>query len=242
MSNSTKRPCAWCGQGFQAKRVTAKYCGGTCRQRANRTGPGAQGQSDSVTASVTGFELLMPKAALQFAASQIVDEFVGKAGKTARLMVWELRIVEKLTPFLSGEGVIPKAALADVLGAGYPYYTSASHLLTQLRERLASLEKQVKDERDRSEQQVKHERDRAEHYRNLYARYSEMYTDLLNRGKSGELNGLSAEDWEALSKMDADQLSQWVKVGRRLASRGRREATHDAVRWVEGNRIPIEGP
>ena len=231
MSNSTKRPCAWCGQGFQAKRVSAKYCGGTCRQRANRAGPGAQGQSDSVTASVTGLELLMPKAALQFAASQIVDEFVGKAGKTARLMVWELRIVEKLTPFLSGEGVIPKAALADVLGAGYPYDKSASDLLTQLRERLASLEKQVKDEKDR-----------VEHYRDLHNSYREMYTDLLSRGKSGELNGLSAEDWEALSKMDADQLSQWVKVGRALDRQGRREASQDAVRWVEGNRVPIEGP
>ena len=231
MSNSTKRPCAWCGQGFQAKRVSAKYCGGTCRQRANRAGPGAQGQSDSVTASVTGLELLMPKAALQFAASQIVDEFVGKAGKTARLMVWELRIVEKLTPFLSGQGVIPKAALADVLGAGYPYYKSASDLLTQLRERLASLEKQVKDERDR-----------VEHYRDLHNSYQEMYTDLLSRGKSGELNGLSAEDWEALSKMDADQLSQWVKVGRALDRQGRREASQDAVRWVDGNRVPIEGP
>ena len=213
-------PAPGVARGSRLSGSPPSIAAGPCRQRANRAGPGAQGQSDSVTASVTGFELLMPKAALQFAASQIVDEFVGKAGKTARLMVWELRIVEKLTPFLSGEGVIPKAALADVLGAGYPYYTSASHLLTQLRERLASLEKQVKDEKDRVE----------------------LYRDLLNRGKSGELNGLSAEDWEALSKMDADQLSQWVKVGRRLASRGRREATHDAVRWVEGNRVPIEGP
>ena len=176
-----------------------------------------------MTLGVTGLELLMPKAALQFAASEIVDEFVGKAGKTVRLMLWEYRMVEKLTPFLSGEGVIPKAALADVLGAGYPYHKSASDLLTQLRERLADLENRV------------------EQYRNLYNTYREMHANLLSRGKSGELNGLSAEDWETLSKMDADQLSQWVKVGRALDRQGRREASQDAVRWVQGNRVAIEG-
>ena len=174
----------------------------------------------------------MPKASLKLAASQIVDEFVGKAGKTARLMVWELRIVEKLTPFLSGEGGIPKAALADVLGASYPYYESAADLLTQIRERLTSLEKQLKDERNR-----------VEHYRDLYDRYREMHNDLLSRGKSGELNGLSEEGWETLAKMDADQVGQWIKVGRALARQGRRDASQDAVRWVQGNRIdqPIEG-
>ena len=56
MGNSAKRPCAWCGQEFQAQRVTAKFCGGTCRQRANRAGSGAQGQSDSVTPQGPGGE------------------------------------------------------------------------------------------------------------------------------------------------------------------------------------------
>ena len=35
IGNSIKRPCAWCGQEFQAQRVTAKFCGGdlpTARQ------------------------------------------------------------------------------------------------------------------------------------------------------------------------------------------------------------------
>ena len=141
MGNSTKRPCAWCGQEFQAQRVTAKFCGGTCRQRANRAGPGTQRQSDSVTPTATGlaFELLMSDVALKLAASQIVDEFVGKAGKTARLMVWEMRIVEKLTPFLSAEEGISKVALADVLGADYRYYERASDLQTKIRKRLISL-------------------------------------------------------------------------------------------------------
>ena len=212
MGNSTKRPCAWCGQEFQAQRVTAKFCGGACRQRANRAGSGTQ--------------LLMSDVALKLTASQIVDEFVGKAGKTARLMVWELRIVEKLTPFLSGEEVISKAALADVLGTGYTYYESASDLLTQIRERLTSLEEQLKDEKAR-----------VEHYRDLYESYREKLNDLLSRGKSGELNGLSTEDWETLSTMDDVQLAQWVKVGRALHRQGRREAGQDAVRWVQGNRM-----
>ena len=223
MGNSTKRPCAWCGQEFQAQRVTAKFCSGTCRQRANRAA-----QSDSVTPTVTGLavELLMSDAALKLAASQIVDEFVGRAGKTARLMLWEYRIVEKLTPFLSGEGGIPKEALADVLGASYLYYESASELLTRLRERLASLEKQLQDEKHR-----------VEHYRDLCDSFRQTLTGLVNRGKSGALDGLSTEDWDALTKMDDVQLAQWVKVGRTLHRQGRREAGQDAVRWVEGNRM-----
>ena len=235
MGNSTKRPCAWCGQEFQTQRVTAKFCGGTCRQRANRAGRGTQGQSDSVTPTVTGlgFELLMSKAALKLAASQIVDEFVGKAGKTARLMVWELRIVEKLTPFLSGEEVISKAALAEVLGTGYTYYESASDLLTQIRERLTSLEEQLKDEKAR----VKDEKARVEHYRDLYDSYREKLNDRLNRRTAGESKGLSTEDWETLTKMDDVQLAQWTKVGRALHRQGRREAGQDAVRWVQGNRM-----
>ena len=187
MGNSTKRPCAWCGQEFQTQRVTAKFCGGTCRQRANRAGRGTQGQSDSVTPTVTGlgFELLMSKAALKLAASQIVDKFVRKAGKTARLMVWESRIVDKLTPFLSGEGGISKATLADVLGTRHPYYESASDLLTQIRERLTSLEEQLKDQKNR----VEHYRDLYERYRDLYERYRD--NDRLNRRTGGESKGLS---------------------------------------------------
>ena len=181
-----------------------------------------------MTPTVTGlgFKLLMPKAALKLATSQIVDEFVGKAGRTARLMVWELRIFEKLTPFLSGEGGISKEALADVLGAGYPYYESASDLLTQIRERLTFLEEQLKDQKNR-----------VEHSRDLYDRYRDMYNDLLSRGTGGELKGLSTEDWETLTKMDADQLAQWTKVGRALDRQGRSEVSQDAIRWVQGNRM-----
>ena len=29
------RNCAWCGEAFQAKRPTAKYCGGSCRAKAS---------------------------------------------------------------------------------------------------------------------------------------------------------------------------------------------------------------
>ena len=64
-----------------------------------------------------------------------------------------------------------------------------------------------------------------------------MLNDLLSRGTGGELNGLSTEDWETLTKMDAVQLAQWAKVGRALDRQGRREAGQDAVRWVQGNRM-----
>ena len=218
--SESKRQCEVCHVEFSARRATARFCGGTCRQRAHRA-----------NRVVTGFELLMPKEALDLAASQIVDEFVGKAGKTARLMLWEYRIVDKLTPFLSGEAGIPKKALVDVLGADYLYYESPSNLLTRIRERLESFEKELQ-----------YEKDSVGFYREMSDSYRKMYNNLVSRGAGGELKGLSTEDWESLAQMEADQLVQWAKVGRALNRQGRSEAGQDAVRWVQGNRMdPSKG-
>ena len=37
--------------------------------------------------------------------------------------------------------------------------------------------------------------------------------------------------------MDAEQLARWTKVGRALHRQGRSEASQDAIRWVQGNRM-----
>lgn len=54
-----QRQCDQCGEPFEAKRPTAKYCSGTCRTRRSRSGPSAPpppvvdaGPSDGLVGSV----------------------------------------------------------------------------------------------------------------------------------------------------------------------------------------------
>lgn len=60
---SVSRPCAVCGEFFDAQRPNAKFCGATCRQRSKRLGrPGAAAPAGDVAESV-GAGLLAPVAA-----------------------------------------------------------------------------------------------------------------------------------------------------------------------------------
>ena len=211
MPVSTVTHCDQCGKLFQLKRnnkTGSKFCGNTCRQRAHRAKRKASPLHNPLGHSIDAI------------LGGLRQEVFG----TRSQAVWELaamRARDKVEAIL-------RAAVVDVFGKDYPvyYYQRASELLTKIGERLTSLEKQLKDEKCR-----------VEHYRDLHDRYRDMVTDLLNRGKSGALNGLSTEDWDALTKMDDVQLGQWVKVGRTLHRQGRMEAGQDAVRWVEGNRV-----
>ena len=46
---------------------------------------------------------------------------------------------------------------------------------------------------------------------------------------------LKAEDWASLAGMPADDLRNWVRIGRAMARRGDDDAPRNAIRWVEGN-------
>ena len=53
MSNPFDLACQDCGAMFQASRITARYCGGTCRQRFNRRVSGmAEGPADKLNINI----------------------------------------------------------------------------------------------------------------------------------------------------------------------------------------------
>ena len=66
-----KLRCETCGTEFQAQRGTARYCGGTCRQRANR----AKAQKAEPSAEVVGDEWLRLDQAIDEVVQPPLNEF-----------------------------------------------------------------------------------------------------------------------------------------------------------------------
>lgn len=56
------RNCDACGIEFEAKRSTAKYCGGTCRQRGNRRPSGDVDQTPAESGLVASIRLELEQA------------------------------------------------------------------------------------------------------------------------------------------------------------------------------------
>ena len=118
-----QRKCAGCGDTFEAKRSTAKYCGGTCRQRGNRRQePEAASEVDW-----TAFPLVAATAAELEAAGRL-DTSLGQQALTVALKV--------CSPFETGSGVASASKeLRAIMAAALDGANIAADPLDELRAR-----------------------------------------------------------------------------------------------------------
>lgn len=98
-----QRLCAVCATPFEAQRPQAKYCGATCRVRANRAGMSASAKP-VIAVDNSGTDLV----------SAVTAELTVAGRESSALGVQAIAIAERMTRFDTGAGL---AALSKELRA-----------------------------------------------------------------------------------------------------------------------------
>lgn len=89
-----QRPCAQCGKPFEAQRPTAKFCGGTCRKRAQR-GSGGVPRVPAAIANAVGDDLI----------SAVRAELVAAGRENSSLGMQAIRLATRMAEFDTGSSL-----------------------------------------------------------------------------------------------------------------------------------------
>ena len=203
--------CEQCGREFQARRVTARFCGGTCRQAWNRanakpdTGPMSQ-----------AFRL---RDNLYSLLEGMADELKGTRS-WAKGQVATIQAADKIILLLRAE-VEEEAAKAQA----------------KVEEEAAKAQAKVESaEEDAAfwKGQMDFWQGQADTYRNWWRERTDQLS-ALRESSSNSDGGLTEEEWAKLRKMTDTQLRQWVRAGQAMDRKGHDSPMGNALRWIDGN-------
>ena len=235
MPESTVK-CQACGKEFQAKRATARFCGGTCRKQAHRARPTPKEASlNSMTERIIA-EMDLDREA----ARKVVDEVLAE---------FRFLLPKQLTQYLEN--------YVDAVG-----YAMSERMRRFLAEQKRDSLLELNDAQRETDSLRQRLFDKEVEIENLRTYNRGLNTRLRNLEVLASLDP-EAIDWATLSAFDDVQLRQWVKVGQRRSDNGdgvnspkkpahpakvkvgqRRsdngddQAAAEAMRWVAGNRAP----
>ena len=203
-----KLRCETCGTEFQAQRGTARYCGGTCRQRANRAKAQKAEPSAQAPAEVVRDEWLRLDQAMDEVVQPPLSDFKSRKRKDElAFMLLESRLNTAFRDLLRKENANVKDRMQTEMDIEVAY------------------------QRDRADRYYEWlEESRA--FRN---KLMDTINTLRNRVPAG--SALTTEDWAELIEMTDADLRKWVTIGARMDKNPTvNEPAEQAKRWVIENR------
>lgn len=117
-----QRSCAQCTKPFEAQRPTAKFCGGTCRKRAQRVGRGVPPVPASIANAQVG-DLV----------SAVQAELVAAGRENSSLGMQAVRLARRMGEFDTGSSLAALSKeLRGVMGAALANVEVAADPLDEL--------------------------------------------------------------------------------------------------------------